>query len=289
MATIGEMIQRLRKQQRATQSDLAEAVGVSTQAVSKWECGGTPDALLLPAIADFFHVSIDHLFGREHVAGQELSSYVFGQISKLRGAKRNQECFRLIYALSTACSEISDIASVMKSEEMELFQEDTRIGYQMATDDTLALMTLMASSPYAVFLPEPEQGYLGSLSSAKEYAEFFTFLSKPHCMEIIVAIYQRINGFTISLLSKLLHLEEAVILPIIQKLVELTWLVALDIDTEETSLPVYVMDGSIAILPFLLLSREMFCKINVGYTLVTREKPILYHNERNDEAKTKTI
>jgi transcriptional regulator with XRE-family HTH domain len=46
-----------------TQQQLADAVGVTFQAVSKWENGTTvPDVGLLPEIADFFEVTIDGLF-----------------------------------------------------------------------------------------------------------------------------------------------------------------------------------------------------------------------------------
>ena len=61
---IGKQIALLRKERGIKQEELAGYVGVSTQAVSKWENGGVPDTELLPAIADFFSVSVDSLFGR---------------------------------------------------------------------------------------------------------------------------------------------------------------------------------------------------------------------------------
>ncbi len=60
---IGQNIQALRKKNRVTQEQLADAVKVSSQAVSKWETGGCqPDTLTLPLIADYFNVSMDYLF-----------------------------------------------------------------------------------------------------------------------------------------------------------------------------------------------------------------------------------
>ena len=61
---IGTKIKVLRKEQKVTQEDLAAAIGVTPQAISRWEgeCG-YPDIELLPAIADFFAVSIDELIG----------------------------------------------------------------------------------------------------------------------------------------------------------------------------------------------------------------------------------
>lgn len=61
---IGKNIKDLRKRDNRTQEDLAKALGVTCQAISRWESnGGYPDMELVPAIANYFHVSIDELFG----------------------------------------------------------------------------------------------------------------------------------------------------------------------------------------------------------------------------------
>jgi transcriptional regulator with XRE-family HTH domain len=61
---IGAKIRELRKRDGRTQDALAEALGVTAQAVSRWESGGSyPDMEMIPAIANYFHISIDELFG----------------------------------------------------------------------------------------------------------------------------------------------------------------------------------------------------------------------------------
>lgn len=61
--TIGKNIRQLRIRQQITQEQLARALGVSFQTVSKWETEVTfPDILLLPRIAAYFGISIDELF-----------------------------------------------------------------------------------------------------------------------------------------------------------------------------------------------------------------------------------
>lgn len=63
--TMGATIARLRKEHGLTQEALANRLGVSNQAVSKWESDQCcPDVLLLPKLADEFGISIDVLFGR---------------------------------------------------------------------------------------------------------------------------------------------------------------------------------------------------------------------------------
>ncbi len=60
---IGKQIKYFRLQKQAKQDELAEYLGVSYQAVSKWETGASdPDITLLPKLAVFFGISIDELF-----------------------------------------------------------------------------------------------------------------------------------------------------------------------------------------------------------------------------------
>ncbi len=63
---IGEIIAHLRKSRKMTQRDLAHSMGISNQAVSKWESGlSYPDIAMLPVLADLFEVTIDTLFDRD--------------------------------------------------------------------------------------------------------------------------------------------------------------------------------------------------------------------------------
>lgn len=60
--SIGNRIAKLRKENRMSQENLAEKLGVSAQAVSKWENGQScPDISLLPQIAKLLGVSVDEL------------------------------------------------------------------------------------------------------------------------------------------------------------------------------------------------------------------------------------
>lgn len=63
MNIIGNKIKELRKQRGLTQEQLSESIGISFQAVSKWETGvALPDVTLIPKIAGFFGVTTDEIF-----------------------------------------------------------------------------------------------------------------------------------------------------------------------------------------------------------------------------------
>lgn len=62
--TIADKIKELRKRDKRTQEALADAIGVTSQAVSRWEANGAyPDMELIPSIANYFGITIDELFG----------------------------------------------------------------------------------------------------------------------------------------------------------------------------------------------------------------------------------
>ena len=66
---ISQNIAELRKKKGITQEQLAQALNISPQAVSKWETNTSqPDIQTLPLVADFFGVSVDYLF-----YGQDIS------------------------------------------------------------------------------------------------------------------------------------------------------------------------------------------------------------------------
>lgn len=64
---LGDKIKELRKRDGRKQEDLANALGVTNQAVSRWESNGCyPDMEMIPSIANYFGITIDELFGYQN-------------------------------------------------------------------------------------------------------------------------------------------------------------------------------------------------------------------------------
>ena len=74
---IGEIIKKLRKERDVTQEKLADYLGISYQAVSKWENGtALPDITLVVPLANFFGVSADELFAlNEQITDEKIKEY----------------------------------------------------------------------------------------------------------------------------------------------------------------------------------------------------------------------
>ncbi len=114
--TIGANIKKLRGERNITQQQLADAVGVTFQAVSKWENGATvPDVGTLPEIADFFDVTIDDLFkpnmtAYKNKAGRLMSVYESDTNNSEAFEKADNEFKKLFAGNSFDADDVSNYA-----------------------------------------------------------------------------------------------------------------------------------------------------------------------------------
>jgi len=81
--TIGAIIKKLRQEQDITQEQLADALGITSRAVSQWETDRTaPDISQLPALANFFDVTTDCLLGVDISSKEEEVGKILKHIRK---------------------------------------------------------------------------------------------------------------------------------------------------------------------------------------------------------------
>ena len=89
---IGSIIKKLRTEKNITQDTLSTAIGVTPQAISRWESeGGYPDIELLPALADFFSVSTDELLGYKLSEREQELTNIKKELCRLAEVGTHQE------------------------------------------------------------------------------------------------------------------------------------------------------------------------------------------------------
>lgn len=108
--TISENIRRMRTESGLTQEQLAENVGVSAQAVSRWENGSSyPDITLLPVLANYFGISTDTLLGADTAKKQEEVNKILEHIKEFH---RNGQAEESISYIRNKLREFPDSADI---------------------------------------------------------------------------------------------------------------------------------------------------------------------------------
>lgn len=192
ITTMGERIRELRKAAGMTQEELGNKIGVSAQAVSKWECGSVPDTELIPKIADCFGVAIDALFGREydnydvynlmskHMIGDKDEDVEPGEIVR-RGFKN---CY--VSIINSMYRKKDGFEKNYTTEEkIDRMLSDYFPYTKIFTDHLIALMDGTEDSPSFFYLPEAE-GRTKKLLENTDYVSLFAALSDPDVFQAIV-------------------------------------------------------------------------------------------------------
>ncbi|MBQ7981850.1 MAG: helix-turn-helix transcriptional regulator [Oscillospiraceae bacterium] len=128
--TIAKNISELRKTKGVTQEQLANALNVSFQAVSKWENGiSIPDTMLLPKIAEYFNVSIDYLLCGENVIYDNIYETVMDKVMENKPQMSNEsyeEALRMFAAAHHGISRgnLKHDCSLMRDEPAHIFDKN---------------------------------------------------------------------------------------------------------------------------------------------------------------------
>lgn len=94
---LGEKIRELRRRDGRTQETFAAALGVTGQAVSRWEAnGGYPDMEIIPSIANYFHITIDELFGYDSDRSSKIKAITERADTYLNAQAGMAECVLLL-------------------------------------------------------------------------------------------------------------------------------------------------------------------------------------------------
>ena len=94
---IGKKLRQLRRERDITQEELANHLGISFQAISKWERGdGYPDITMLPVLAGYFSVSVDSLLGMDEVKAKQQYDEINSQWGENRIAGKHRENIELM-------------------------------------------------------------------------------------------------------------------------------------------------------------------------------------------------
>lgn len=302
---IGVCIAGLRKSKGVKQEDVAKAVGVSAQAVSKWENGGTPDTELLPIIADFFGVSIDRLFGRNktnysHIEtdvtryiAEPLDNHVeeckdFDNVPPEVHAVAMDRAQEICWAVNIGLfgTKILDNFGFHDRNIFDDIRENVSGGVNMhaeiINDSGIAVTSLSGKFPYFMFSPEPKQGWSVETNDLEEYRKAFAILSEPNVLECLHLIHTKEpeKKFSSVYFSKQIGMGEDRAAKMLSSLSEMGYIKASVIELDDTEQTFYSIVPNHIFIMLLLLMKSYIAKqpkAVIGCT--TRDKSFLQGGE----------
>lgn len=288
MKALAENIQRLRKAAGLTQDELGRKVGVSMQAVSRWENGGLPDAELLPDIASALNTSIDALFGRDVADTADTLKMVAADVARTLPDERFNRAWRIAAeAVAELCvnqSEYADEAESMRDMIQHILfakKSDSEGGGMPyhARISTAAGLSTMCAQPgnYAInIIPRPKDGYEAMLSRVEDYKRLFDLLSRDHRLDMMIYLCSRPDtAFTAEVASKALGIGVEETKTVIRDLRDHNFLHKQAVETADGVVNAYQTNHNMELVPFLYAARELMYNDTNGFVNITHDTKLL--------------
>jgi transcriptional regulator with XRE-family HTH domain len=270
---VGKNIAELRRSMEITQDSLAKAVGVTSQAVSKWETGGTPDIELLPDIADFFKVSIDRLFSRKINDYEDIVTAISASIIDLPIKDRYEKVFEYCLALEQSFfGRIDEFKSPSEARSSTYGPHS-----QTISNEGLTLMSLAEELPYFLIMPEPKDGWEAKLGFRDSFINLFKMLSETDTLKTLYFLHKRENkAFTPKLLEKEIGIERERAVQILNELCNYEMISTSEIELDDEIIKIYNFNPNPAFVAVLTLSNEIISRPHsFYYSSDSRDKPYL--------------
>lgn len=234
---IGNKIKELRVKNKITQEELAKALQVSTQAVSKWENGGSPDLELVPSIASYFNVTTDYLFDLKQSEIIDIENKLYTYLQNFPLKDRMNEIYDLAFKMSIATrgDKIEDLEKYKKDIENEELYSNV-IG-----PEGITITSLVRDNKIFMCLPKDERSdYSRMLKSKDKQRKFCEYLSDEVFYNALIFLYSR-NGtnFTETLLIDNLNITYEEAKSVLQKMVEFEIVVCSDVPINDTTMQLY--------------------------------------------------
>lgn len=238
MNTMGEKIAELRKSKSMTQEELAARIGVSPQAISRWENSATmPDIMLLPVIANILDITIDELFSTDK------ATEINGQDFDL--APKNA----YMSVLNVLCKAFKQSSEYKAERLMQEFKDrrGVQAGIRSANSDDAVYATDGLAVAYLA-----EKGTAAQLLEDDLIAELFTALSKRAFRNTIEYLFEKGRSLTPAFAADKFGISESEALNALLDITKFGFAIKTEIDDGEGKTVSVFKPVNMYLLPMLL-------------------------------------
>ena len=273
-------IKRLRIEKNLTQEQLAVKLGVSAQAVSKWETSDTyPDGALLVPLANELGVSLDELFDNNEVSMADISK----RIIKLIRNTDEKERFNLSRDICWQIERGLFNCKMLIEEKYDPNEIKTQKNASYILNDNGFTVVSNGKEPFFSIFPQPEEGYGDFLNDRADLQKIFAALSREDTMKALIYLYQRKENYVFerAVLAKDCEITNDRIDAVIDDLtlLRIIWSQELNINGESRTL--YYSRPSHKLISVFLMAKELGYKGD--YKLQSHYRTIPFFKDTKDE------
>ena len=189
---LSENIKRLRLAKKLTQEQLAASLGVSAQAVSKWETSDTyPDGALLLPLAKELGVSLDELFDNDTVSMADISNRIIRLIRHTVAEERFHVARDIGWQIQRGLFGIpAELETKYDPDEIKNQQNHSYI-----LNDSGFTIISNGKEPFFSVFPQPTEGFGDFLCEKEVLQKIFAALSRTHTLDALIYLYHRTENY----------------------------------------------------------------------------------------------
>jgi len=272
--SLSDNIKTFRQKQSLTQEQLATSLGVSPQAVSKWETGASiPDSVLLVDLANALDVSLDALFDNPKVSMSDLSQKIISLIFQAPEQERFQLAREITWQIYNALY-YAHKPTYLTYDQYHL--DPTNASSFLLEDQGISIVS-NGKEPFFSLFPEPEEGFGAFLENREEWQKILAALSRPHTLDALIYLYQKRKHycFEAALLSKDCAIPEDRTDEVLRDLIELQIVTKQEISLDGKQHTLYSSTPNHKLLALLLMANECQYRFSYCKTSRLRTKPLI--------------
>ncbi|MBQ4047247.1 MAG: helix-turn-helix transcriptional regulator [Clostridia bacterium] len=261
---IGEKIAKYRKLKGYTQEQLGDLVGVSGQAVSKWENGGVPDTYLLPIISKVLGVSIDALFGAEKkisdYSKDDILDVLFDFCLQKTYCKEDKlDFFNFLFETiwTLQCAHFENERRWPLEDVIEKNRGNPQITSQIINDKGTTYLSLVENFPFFCAVRDTPE-ISRKILAEKNFGEFFSLLASEDGMRAILFTQSTTESsqYTVDMIAKKIGITTERFLEIEPLLIKYGLLNEDSLTLDDSIIKVYHKWSNPEIRPLLMMAYQ---------------------------------
>lgn len=272
--SFSENIKKYRLDKGYTQEQLSSLLGLSAQAISKWETSETyPDGALLVPLANALDVSLDALFGNNSASMKEIS----GEIKQLISSVPNENEFHTVRDLCWQMEKALFDCRMAIDERYDPEELKTQSRSSYILNNFGFTHVSNGRAPFFMVVPEYEGAFSDVIGDGEEIRKIFSALSSPETMRAVLFIHQNEANYVFEkdVLAEKCGIAGDQINSVIQNLIDTRLIYESEVEIDGKMTKLYSSEPNHLTIALFLIAHEMNYRGSFCYQSHYRNKTYL--------------